>query len=49
VEHGSREVLLAECGLDAHGIADRVRALLGRHAASTGDPTANPKADVGSA
>ena len=49
VEHGSRDVLLAECGLDAAGIAERVRALLGRPAASTADRTANPRADVGSA
>jgi 1-deoxy-D-xylulose-5-phosphate synthase len=48
VQHGSREVLLAECGLDSSGIAERVRALLGRPAASTVDPTANPRADVGS-
>jgi 1-deoxy-D-xylulose-5-phosphate synthase len=46
VEHGSRDVLLAECGLDANGIAERVRALLGRPA---GSKAANPRADVGSA
>jgi 1-deoxy-D-xylulose-5-phosphate synthase len=32
VEHGSREVLLAEAGLDENGIIQRVRLLLGRDA-----------------
>ena len=47
VEHGSREVLLAESGLDAAGIAERVRALLGRSAERTAGSAASP--DAGSA
>jgi 1-deoxy-D-xylulose-5-phosphate synthase len=31
LEHGSRDGLLADIGLDATGIASRVRALVGRH------------------
>ena len=31
LEHGARDGLLAEIGLDTAGIADRVRALVGRH------------------
>jgi hypothetical protein len=37
VEHGAREVLLREIGLDADGIARRVRALVGH---TTGVETA---------
>ena len=29
VEHGSREQILAECGLDAESIRGRIRSLLG--------------------
>jgi len=31
IEHGSRDVLLAEMGLDARGIADRARTLASKH------------------
>jgi 1-deoxy-D-xylulose-5-phosphate synthase len=39
VEHGSRDGLLAELGLDPEGIADRVRSLVRRTAQPTADPT----------